>query len=235
MSFGGYLALPVVIIAWFLGIPILTHEQTLVSGLANKIISKFAKKTLFGNPIRKEILDLKPVKTSGIFVTGGNQGSHVINLAVKKILNKYQVIHQTGDSKNNDYEDLVKINKNTYKFLNAHDMAKALNEATLVISRAGANITTELAFLGKPAILIPIPWSSGNEQYLNAKKLVDAGTAEILEQKDLTGENLLKLISQMFASLEKYQENASKARKLVIPNAAEKIAKVISQELLLRS
>ena len=235
LSFGGYLALPVVIIAWFLGIPILTHEQTLVSGLANKIISKFAKKTLFGNPIRKEILDLKPVKTSGIFVTGGNQGSHVINLAVKKILNKYQVIHQTGDSKNNDYEDLVKINKNTYKFLNAHDMAKALNEATLVISRAGANITTELAFLGKPAILIPIPWSSGNEQYLNAKKLVDAGTAEILEQKDLTGENLLKLISQMFASLEKYQENASKARKLVIPNAAEKIAKVISQELLLRS
>ncbi len=89
--------------------------------------------------------------------------------------------------------------------------------------------------MGKPAILIPIPWSSGNEQYLNAKKLVDAGTAEILEQKDLTGENLLKLISQMFASLEKYQENASKARKLVIPNAAEKIAKVISQELLLRS
>lgn len=205
LSFGGYLALPVVIGAWLLDIPILTHEQTFAPGIANRIISKFANKILIGNPIRREILNLKPVKTSGIFVTGGNQGTHVINLAVKKLLKKYEVAHQTGDSKENDFNELVKLNKNTFKFLNAQEMADALNKADLVISRAGANICTELAYLGKPAILIPIPWSSNNEQMLNAKWLKDAGIAEILEQEDLTGENLLKLVDFMFANLKNYQ------------------------------
>jgi UDP-N-acetylglucosamine--N-acetylmuramyl-(pentapeptide) pyrophosphoryl-undecaprenol N-acetylglucosamine transferase len=219
MSFGGYLALPVVICAWLLDIPVLTHEQTPVPGLANKIIAKFAKKVLTGIPLRKEILNLRPVKTSGIFVTGGNQGSHVINQASKDLFKKYKVVIQTGDSKNHDYEELLKLNKHTYKFLNALEMAKALNEANLVISRAGANICAELAYLGKPAILIPIPWSSGNEQMLNAKWLNDAGVAEILEQKDLNGKNLLKLADFMFKNLKKYQHvikvETDAARKIV--------------------
>lgn len=231
LSFGGYLALPVVICAWFLGIPVLTHEQTPVPGLANKIIAKFAKKVLAGNPIRKEILDLKPVKTSGIFVTGGNQGSHVINQVVKPLLKKYRVTVQTGDSRHNDYEELVKINKDTFKFLNAKEMAQALNQASLVISRAGANITTELAYLGKPAILIPIPNTSGNEQMLNAKALKEAGTAEILEQKDLTGESLLKLTDQIVSNLEKYKTNGPEARSLVKTNAADDIIEACEKYL----
>lgn len=218
LSFGGYLALPVVICGWLFGIPVLTHEQTKVSGLANRIIAKFAKKVLTGNPIRKEILDLKPVKTSGIFVTGGNQGSHVINMAAKDLFKKYKIVLQTGDSKFNDYETLKR--DGVYKFLDAKNMAKFLNEADLVISRAGANIVTELAYLGKPAILIPIPWSSGNEQMLNANFLKNAGTAEILEQKDLTGENLLKLVDFMFANLKKYQHKIP-----VKTDAAEEIVK----------
>ncbi len=72
-SFGSYLAVPPVLVGWFLQIPIITHEQTTVSGLSNKIIAKFAKiiavswpsslshfppnkVILTGNPIRKEIL-----------------------------------------------------------------------------------------------------------------------------------------------------------------------------------
>ncbi len=218
LSFGGYLAAPVVFNSWLFRIPVITHEQTLIPGLSNKVINIFANKMLTGNPIRKEILDLKPVKTSGIFVTGGNQGSHVINMAVKNLFNKYSVILQTGDSKFNDYENFKR--DGVYKFLDAKEMAKFLNEADLVISRAGANITTELAYLGKPAILIPIPWSSGNEQMLNAKFLKDAGTAEILEQKDLTGESLLKLVDLMFKNLGKYQHKVP-----VKTDAAEEIVK----------
>jgi UDP-N-acetylglucosamine--N-acetylmuramyl-(pentapeptide) pyrophosphoryl-undecaprenol N-acetylglucosamine transferase len=207
MSFGGYLAVPVVIGAWLLGIPVLTHEQTPVRGLANRIIAPFAKKILTGNPLRREILALKfrPQHSRTILVTGGNQGSHVINQAVKTLIKKYPLIIQTGDSRYNDFEELSKLNKNTYKFLTASQMAKALDRAGLVISRAGANICTELAYLGKPAILIPIPWSSGNEQKLNAQWLKEAGIAEILEEKDLNGQTLLSLTKKMFKDLKKYQ------------------------------
>ena len=235
MSFGGYLALPVVIIAWFFGIPILTHEQTPVPGLANKIIARFVEKVLTGNPIRREILNLKPVKsTRTIFITGGNQGAHVINLAIEeiigKLLKKYRVIHQTGDSKYHDYDRLKR--EGVYKFLTAVEMAKALNEADLVISRSGANITTELAYLGKPAILIPIPWSSENEQMQNAQMLKETGLTEVLEQKDLTGESLLNLIEKMMTNLKSYRAFAPIAKKLVVQNAAEVIVGEIKAVLV---
>jgi len=232
MSFGGYLAIPVVINAWFFGIPVLTHEQTLAPGLANRLIARFSKKVLTGNPLRREILNLKPVRQSNtIFITGGNQGAHVINVAIEeiidKLLKKYRVIHQTGDSKFEDYERLKR--EGVFKFLDAQEMADALNAAALVISRSGANITTELAYLGKPAILIPIPWSSGGEQMANAKVLESAGTAEILEQKDLNGQNLLRLIGSMMENLKQYNANAVKARKLVELDATEKIVEEISK------
>ncbi|MCA9379478.1 UDP-N-acetylglucosamine--N-acetylmuramyl-(pentapeptide) pyrophosphoryl-undecaprenol N-acetylglucosamine transferase [Candidatus Dojkabacteria bacterium] len=125
MSFGGYIALPVAIAARLTGRRVITHEQTAVTGLTNKVLPYFANKVLIswpssakyypkqktvltGNPIRPEILqpnshsfhfdnDL-PV----LFVTGGNQGSHKINQAVfaslEKLLEICNVIHQTGNS-----------------------------------------------------------------------------------------------------------------------------------------
>ncbi len=126
VSFGGYLAVPVVIAARILGIPIVSHEQTLVPGLANQIISRFAtvlalsfeetekhyghiKTVLTGNPIRQEIfvhnnafkLDKKGLPV--VYVTCGNQGSHFINESIFRLLPRLleimHVIHQTGNSK----------------------------------------------------------------------------------------------------------------------------------------
>ena len=100
LSFGGYIAVPVVIIGWLLGIKSLTYEQTMVSGWANRLISKFcskiavswfqsqkyfpAKKTVFvGLPIREEILKHQTSNIKNqIYVTGGKQGSHIINQTV---------------------------------------------------------------------------------------------------------------------------------------------------------
>lgn len=131
VSFGSYVALPVVVAAWVLGIPSITHEQTVKGGLANRIISFFAKKiavswsdsfayfpkekcVLTGIPIRNEILILQKKRLSrpSIFITGGNQGAHSINEAVleilEPILQKYEVYHQTGGSeKYKDYEMLL--------------------------------------------------------------------------------------------------------------------------------
>jgi UDP-N-acetylglucosamine--N-acetylmuramyl-(pentapeptide) pyrophosphoryl-undecaprenol N-acetylglucosamine transferase len=124
-SFGGYVALPVVVCAAFLKIPIITHEQTSVPGLANKIIAKFAKTicvtfeltkkdfpkhnvVVTGLPVRAELFSppAKPTFTASestrplIYITGGSTGSESLNTLlfplISEFTKKFAVIHQTG-------------------------------------------------------------------------------------------------------------------------------------------
>jgi len=142
VSFGGFLALPVSIAGFFLKIPIVTHEQTTVAGIANKLISKISIKVfvsfpssvnnfprkkviLTGLPIREEVFNQgnkffnNSKKT--IYITGGKQGAHLINEEVFKILpellENFNVIHQCGST--SVYKDILtgqeikeKLNKN---------------------------------------------------------------------------------------------------------------------------
>ncbi len=140
MSFGGFLAVPIVIWSKILGVQVFTHEQTIVTGLANRIISKFANKIfvswesslshfprsktiLTGNPIRKDIFEINShifnqlnASLPTIYITGGNQGAHEINYRVFEILPEVlrfaNVIHQTGNSSvTNDFIQAQNIHK----------------------------------------------------------------------------------------------------------------------------
>lgn len=247
LSFGGYMAVPISISAKIHSIPIVTHEQTVISGLANKLISKLAniimvsheeslkhfpkeKTILVGNPIRKEVFENntnilpkefadKIGKYPLIYITGGNQGSHTINTAVKKILpeilEKYLIIHQTGSGKNS--EDLDALSKLKmalperlkekyllYPYISSELIGTVLGNADLIISRSGANTISEISALKKVAILIPLPNSSGGEQLKNAQKLEEKGVAVILNQIDLE-DNLLTKIEETIKSLSTYR------------------------------
>lgn len=141
-SFGGYLAVPVVIGGWLLAIPSITHEQTRTAGLANRFLQYFVKKIcltwpeskkffkgektiLTGLPIRKELFSQKKIKLFKnnlpvILVMGGKQGSHSINLAIREIIAElllnYNVVHQCGDIlKAKDYDDLTILKKSLPK------------------------------------------------------------------------------------------------------------------------
>lgn len=259
LSFGGYLGVPAIMAGWLLGIPGITHEQTTVIGLGTKINAFFCRKValswpqtvgifpkgkaiLTGNPIRREIFktSTKAWRSFGfekgkplILVAGGNQGSRVINAAVAgclgKILANYNLFHQVGQS---DLARLKKLTRKNYRvagFVKGADWGTLLHKADLVISRAGINTLTELEALGKPMLLIPIPWLFGNEQTQNAKMFQAAGVAEIISQDELTPGLLIKTIAKMMANLNQYQKNAPDAKKLVIPEAAVKIVKLISE------
>ncbi|OGY21647.1 MAG: hypothetical protein A2113_03750 [Candidatus Woykebacteria bacterium GWA1_44_8] len=156
ISFGSYVALPVVLAAWVLGIPAITHEQTVKGGLANSLISRFAKKIALswpeslkffpkekcivtGNPIRSEILNVKKKRTArrAIFITGGNQGAHSINEAVLEIieplLERYEVAHQTGGAERfRDFEMLTaRVSQLPRRLQNRYQAFKWLNSAEL--------------------------------------------------------------------------------------------------------
>lgn len=262
LSFGGYVAVPQVLAGWLLSIPIIIHEQTLISGLANTISSFFADKIavsfesnltfkdgktiLTGNPLRKEILnstkedlsnEYKSVfniaKKDGlpvILVTGGNQGSHAINVAVEDCLNDLLkiafVIHQTGDSKFQDFERL-QIRKNdryvASKFI-YKEMAYILKNVDLVVSRAGINTLSELAYLGTPTLVIPVPYLYKDEQNENAKYFEKLGLTKILPQKNLNGKNLLENIKNMIKNIDELKNKAKGAKGIIIPDAAKRLA-----------
>lgn len=250
LSFGGYVGLPLVVGGWLLSVPIIIHEQSLVSGLANKMSSFFAdivaisfketgkffdkeKTILTGNPIRRNILDAKSIKLTHlkdvqILITGGNQGSHVINLAIENCLNRLtkftKVIHITGDNKFRDFDRLQKLQNEKYlvkKWIDK-DWASVLSKVDLVISRAGINTLTEITYLGKPALLIPIPYPG--EQSKNAEFFEKLGFVKILPQSKLSGETLLKTIKVLLNDLNNLSKSAKNAKKIIIPNAAKRLA-----------
>lgn len=264
ISFGGYLAVPVVIYGWLLRIPIITHEQTVVYGLANRVIERFAKKILVswetsvehlpskkviftGLPLRSEIFTQEKGKYDfksdlpTVYITGGKQGSHIINQSVKgclaNLLKNYNLIHQCGSTTvHDDFSEMGKIRdqlplelKNRYiivDYIFQEEIGHVFAAADLVISRAGAHITYEMAALGKPALFIPIPWTYADEQTKNAQILVKAGIAEILPQDQLTPKKLFQSIEKMIKNLDQYKKNSSQAKKLVKLGAAQKIVKL---------
>lgn len=249
LSFGGYVAVPVVIWAWLFSISIIIHEQAIIPGLAHKISAHFADKIaisfpqnnffdkdkviLTGNPLRSEITEAysKSPKNEAmpkILIVGGNQGSHVINITVEGCLDKLtritKVILQTGDSKFRDFER-IKQNENenikVEKFIDK-GWGKVLRDCDLVVSRAGINTLTEMAFLGKPALIIPI--EGHLEQNKNAKFFESLGSATILPQAKLTSKSLLKNIKMMLNNLANLKDKAKMAEKKIIPDAAKRLA-----------
>ena len=250
ISFGGYIALPVTIIGFIKKIPIYTHEQTIMPGIANRLIGNLAKKIfisfpqskkffsekktlLTGNPIRSEILSKNHSKINisqgkpVILVLGGSLGSHYINSLIEanieKLLQKYVIIHQTGDvSQFNDYNRLAKITNKCYvvkRHLIGADLGVCYNLCDLVISRAGANTVFELIRFDKPAILIPLPGSAGNEQFLHARLLEKAGVAKIYRQES-SPSVFIEMVETVMGKKEVFSENHKKLKYLDQQNAA---------------
>lgn len=198
MSFGGYVSVPVVMAAFFNGIPTITHEQTVTTSLATKINSYFATKVALsfdssaqkkqlpssktvvtGNLLREEIFDtsssnFKKIRRPIIYFTGGNQGSIFLNELIYQLVpdigNKFSIIHQTGKNNNPTLQKQLsqKYQYSSHEFIESEDIGWVLNNAEIIVSRSGANICQEIDALDKKALLIPHPFTQQNEQQQNA-------------------------------------------------------------------
>jgi UDP-N-acetylglucosamine--N-acetylmuramyl-(pentapeptide) pyrophosphoryl-undecaprenol N-acetylglucosamine transferase len=265
-STGGFVSVPTVIASRGRA-PILTHEQTTIIGLANRINIRSAdlvalsfersvdglerptrKVVVTGNPIRREVLNgdkergLTRFGFSDDFpitlVMGGARGASPINERIKAILPQLleitQVVHQTGPaSANGDFADLVAYTATlphqlagryaVTEFIGA-ELPDVYAMSDLVVSRAGAGTIAEIAAVGKPSILIPLPLSGGGEQVLNAKALADHAAAVLLMQTDATPERLLAEIESLLADHERRLRMASTTASFGRRNAAAHLA-----------
>ncbi len=136
-----------------------------------------------------------------LYITGGKTGSRYINQLVEKTLSlltkDFMVVHQTGDLEFSKYQALKQEKYLPISTLPTLEQGWLLNNAKLVVSRGGANIIFELATIKKPAIIIPIPWSSGNEQLKNGKFLESINLAICLDQEKLTPKIFLENINRL--------------------------------------
>lgn len=246
MSFGGYVGIPLLAAASLLRIPIYLHEQTTAAGKNNIFFSHMAKKVfiswpetiqtfpkevrdkivLTGNPVRKEILSVKPSlpskKNLTVYITGGSTGAHAINIVVagclEKLLNKFFIIHQAGDSQFNDFEMLTEKRNalpkdlqkkyQLVKYIKLSQVKKTYEDADIIVGRSGANTVAEVALLGKPSIFIPLPLAQYNEQELLAAKLSNERIAIAIRQKDFTEESLVSSLTAIAKNYDRYVKHA---------------------------
>lgn len=240
---GGYVSYPVALAARSRNIPILLHETDKKMGLANKMIAKFAQKiaTSFkaesnkgvwvGNPIREEFWKALSTETNPktITIIGGSQGAHAINKLIWQILPQlvkdYKIIHITGKKDIAKAKNILKHpNYNPYDFI--VDISKVLAKSSLIISRSGGTIF-EIAALGKPVILIPLPSSANDHQRANAKEFERQNSAVYLEQNNLTANELLSEINSLLKNQNKCKLLSKNIKKFASRDSAFKLAELI--------
>lgn len=208
---------------------------------------------LTGNPVREEILGGSREAALGhfgfdaarplVYVTGGAQGSHRINRVVGEALPRLlaicQILHQCGDNaETGDYSWLQdraralppatrpRYAVRTYVGAELRDVYAA---ATLLVGRSGAGTVIECCSLGVPAVFIPLPGASGDEQAANAGLVEAAGGAVVLPQGDLTVERLVDTLTRLLADRAALEAMGARAGALAVPDAAQCLARLIRE------
>ena len=213
VGFGGYVSAPAYLAAWREKVAIAIHEANARPGIANRLGARLTRfvGTAFrsarlpharfvGMPLRREIESLnRPAERREaldffglsaarptLLVTGGSQGAQHINetvdAAAATIIGAgWQILHITGPR-----SEFVPSAMAHYLLMPYCDrMELALAAADLAVARAGAATVSEFSALGVPAVYVPLAIGNG-EQRLNARDVVEAGGALLVENMDFT-------------------------------------------------
>lgn len=202
------------------------------------------KAVLTGNPVRREFLQTLEGGDDGsrregevrVLIVGGSQGARAINDAMVAAAPRLaasgrvvSIVHQTGE------RDLARV-RDGYAAAGLaatiepffHDMNRRMRAADLVVARAGASTIAELTVLGRPSVLVPLPTAADDHQRKNARSLVAAGAAEMIEESTLTGEGLASRLVALTSDTPALARMALAARSLGRPDAAARVADCVA-------
>ena len=260
---GGFASGPLLHVASSKGIPCVIQEQNSFPGITNKLLGKKVnticvayeglekffpkdKIKLTGNPIRKDLLEVKDKQIEGkdafklkhnkqtLLVLGGSLGARRINQLIEANIDFFeaqdiQVIWQCGKLYYNQYKVYNELkNVQVHAFLNQMDLAYAA--ADVIISRAGAISVSELCIVGKPVIFIPSPNVAEDHQTKNAKSVADKNAAILISEKDLDSDFQNKF-SELISNEEKQKELSKNIEALALVNATNDIADEVEKLL----
>ncbi|SDO95183.1 UDP-N-acetylglucosamine-N-acetylmuramylpentapeptide N-acetylglucosamine transferase [Phyllobacterium sp. YR620] len=197
----------------------------------------FAQKTvLTGNPVRPEVLaevgkTYEPAQVSGPFrflVFGGSQGAQYFSAAVPAAIellsreNRARLVvtqqaRPEDEAKVRAAYDALGIRADVAPFFK--DMPHRIAEAHFVLSRSGASTVSEIAAIGRPAVLVPFPHALDHDQAANAAALAAAGGAEVIKQSELSPERIASILANAMNEPDRLAMTAEKARSTGKPEA----------------
>ncbi len=250
LGMGGFTCVPVLLAGLSLRVPSFLHEQNVYPGMANRLLAGRVKAVFVsfagtigylrakdvahtGNPIRKSMRGKRDQETDGnfnIFVFGGSRGAKSINdgvLALLPYLEAYRhtaIYHQTGkedfERVEAGYSGCSTIHQ-VFPFTN--EMGKYYNLADVVVSRAGASTVFELSYFGKPAILVPYPYSAGGHQWKNASYVESMGGAYVIGNSEISGEVLYRVLTELRENPDELARMREGIRSIYVEDAEERI------------
>jgi UDP-N-acetylglucosamine--N-acetylmuramyl-(pentapeptide) pyrophosphoryl-undecaprenol N-acetylglucosamine transferase len=192
-----------------------------------------------GNPVRREFVersgrDEPPASGEGVrvLIVGGSQGARAVNdamvAAAPRLAGRGAALaltHQTGE------RDLARVRDayaaagcavDVVPFL--HDMPAHMSTADVVVSRAGASTLAELTILGKPMVLVPLPTAADDHQRQNAAALARAGAAEVIDERELSGERLAAALLALAGDPARRRRMGAASQAMGRPDAAARVA-----------
>ncbi|MBU2927619.1 undecaprenyldiphospho-muramoylpentapeptide beta-N-acetylglucosaminyltransferase [Winogradskyella psychrotolerans] len=252
---GGFASGPLLHVASSKGVPSLIQEQNSFPGITNKLLAKKVnticvayegldkffpkdKIRLTGNPIRKDLLEVKDKNIEGkdafklkhnkqtLLVLGGSLGARRINQLIEANIAFFeerdvQVVWQCGKLYYDQYKQYNELqNIQVHAFLNQMDLAYAA--ADVIISRAGAISVSELCIVGKPVIFVPSPNVAEDHQTKNAQSVADKNAAILIREKDLDADFQTEF-SDLISNEDKRKELSKNIQALALVNATNAI------------
>lgn len=259
LGVGGYASLPMVMAARGMQIPTFIHEQNAIPGMTNKLLARIVnqvfitldesaryfpegKTLLTGNPLRRQILEMverhsslpadSSTRAAGefrLFIFGGSQGAHALNMAMIEALPELakrgvtlDITHQTGE---NDFQQVEKaylaagLTARVAPFIS--DMAAEYARADMIICRAGATTIAEITACGKACLFIPFPHAVDDHQRKNAEALYKMSACFLLLEPELKGGRLAQSICELQADPELVRRTGEAARSLARLDASK--------------
>ena len=207
-----------------------------------------------GNPVSQAIIEARQIDSSHIrqklkvpdknlfiVTTGGSLGARKINFALRDAIPLIEkgigltVYHIIG---RRDWKELARSEEELKKYVDyrpiefEYDMPSVLRSADLIISRAGVSITAEIAALGLPSVLVPLPNAPGDHQTANAKSMVALGSARLLTDENCDGLSLSALMNKLIKDPEELHRMRQRAEMNEQINASEALVKLLKKAAL---
>jgi UDP-N-acetylglucosamine--N-acetylmuramyl-(pentapeptide) pyrophosphoryl-undecaprenol N-acetylglucosamine transferase len=219
---------------------------TSLPGVFDRDPALASKATLTGTPLRPAVLAAaaqpynapEPNGPLRLLVVGGSQGARIMGDIVPPAIERLepavwsrlvlvQQVREEDFARVKSVYDRLKISAELAPFFT--DLPQRLAAAHLVVSRSGAGTVAELAGVGRPSILVPLPGSIDQDQFANAGVLMQAGGAIRVSQGEFTPDRLASEISALAAEPRRLGDMASRARSAGTLDAAERLADLVTK------
>ena len=235
---------------------VMGRANKFLAGRVNRIATGFpelggvaaanaAKVTHTGNPVRPSVIEAArltfPETQSGrlrVLVTGGSQGAKVMSDIVPAAIaamapvmrERLDIVQQArgeDEARVREAYNALGMNAEVAPFFG--DLPARIGWAHLVIARSGASTVSELAVIGRPAILVPFPFALDQDQAANAAHLAKTGAVEVVRQSDFTVEWLAASLTRVLGRMEGLTARAEAAKSAGIPDAAARLADLVCE------